>query len=288
MNDKNINNLFNSYDNSKCWNYKNSPSLLTINQQVLDLINSIKILFFPNVYSQREYNVNKRSCFDKQILLCKNQVYALTFNCESLDGAKDLQNIESLAETISNLFCEKLYELRSAVLLDVQATYYGDPAANSVEEVILTYPGILGVLSYRIAHFFYQQGVSILPRLITEYCHSKTGIDIHPGAIIGHSFCIDHGTGVVIGETAVIKNGVKIYQGVTLGAFSVSKSLKGRKRHPTIEDNVTIYAMATILGGNTVIGCNSIIGGNVWLTNSIPPDSSVNMVQNDLVVKSLK
>ena len=193
-----------------------------------------------------------------------------------------------MAETISSLFCDNLFDLRSAVMLDIHATYQGDPAANSVEEVILTYPGIFGVLSYRIAHFFYQQGVPILPRLITEYCHSKTGIDIHPGASIGHSFCIDHGTGVVIGETAVIKNGVKIYQGVTLGAFSVSKTLKGTKRHPTIEDNVTIYAMVTILGGDTVIGSNSIIGGNVWLTRSIPKDSSVNMVQNDLVVKSLK
>lgn len=158
---------------------------------------------------------------------------------------------------------------------DVTAMYEGDPAAKSKGEVIRTYPGFYAIAAYRIAHELHIAGVQGIPRIITEHAHSNTGIDIHPGAKIGEHFCIDHGTGVVIGETSVIGNHVKIYQGVTLGALSVNKQDAEKKRHPTIEDNVVIYAGATILGGDTVIGKNSIIGGNVWLTRSVPPESKI-------------
>lgn len=158
---------------------------------------------------------------------------------------------------------------------DVDAIYAGDPAAKSKTEILRSYPGFYAIAAYRIANLLHRLGVSLIPRIMTELAHSKTGIEIHPGAKIGQHFCIDHGTGVVIGETTVIGNHVKIYQGVTLGALSVNKADADIKRHPTIEDNVVIYSGATILGGNTVIGQNSVIGGNVWLTKSIPAGSKV-------------
>lgn len=158
---------------------------------------------------------------------------------------------------------------------DIAAMYEGDPAAKSRNEVVRTYPGFYAVAAYRFAHALHLLGVQGIPRVITEYAHSKTGIDIHPGAKIGDHFCIDHGTGVVIGETSIIGNHVKIYQGVTLGALSVNKEDAEKKRHPTLEDNVVVYAGATILGGDTVIGKGSVVGGNVWLTSSIPPDSKI-------------
>ena len=159
--------------------------------------------------------------------------------------------------------------------LDARAIHKNDPAARSLEEVYLAYPGFYAIAIYRLSHELYVKGLPIVPRLMTEYAHCKTGVDINPGAQIGAHFFIDHATGVVIGETAVIKDHVKLYQGVTLGALSVNKDMQGIKRHPTIEDNVTIYANATILGGRTVVGAKSVIGGNVWLTKSVPPYSLV-------------
>lgn len=158
---------------------------------------------------------------------------------------------------------------------DALSIYQGDPAAQCTDEVILAYPGFLAVAIYRLAHALQQRGIVVIPRMMTEYAHQLTGIDIHPGAQIGRRFCIDHGTGVVIGESSVIGDDVKLYQGVTLGALSVSKDLADTRRHPTIEDRVVIYAGATILGGQTVIGHDSIIGGNVWLTRSVAPFSRV-------------
>ena len=158
---------------------------------------------------------------------------------------------------------------------NVFPAFNGDPAAKSNEEVILSYPGLEAILVHRIANFLYINGVPVIPRIMSEHVHGKTGIDIHPGASIGESFFIDHGTGVVIGETCIIGDNVKIYQGVTLGALSVKKNLQNKKRHPTIEDNVTIYANATILGGETVIGKNSIIGGNTWVTESVLENSVI-------------
>jgi serine O-acetyltransferase len=176
---------------------------------------------------------------------------------------------------ITRKFMEKLPELYRRLMIDVKAFMKFDPAAESMEEIILSYPGFFSIAVYRLSHELRLMKVPVLPRLMSEYAHSKTGVDIHPGAEIGDSFFIDHGTGTVIGETAVIGNNVKIYQGVTLGALFVKKSLAKKKRHPTIEDNVIIYARSTILGGETQIGHDSVIGGNVWLTESVQPYSVV-------------
>jgi serine O-acetyltransferase len=172
-------------------------------------------------------------------------------------------------------FFDALPAIYEKLTQDVSAMYEGDPAAKSRSEVIRTYPGFYAIAAYRIAHELHIYGAEGIPRIITEHAHSKTGIDIHPAAKIGRHFCIDHGTGIVIGETAVIGNHVKIYQGVTLGALSVSKEDAVKKRHPTLEDHVVVYAGATILGGETIIGHDSIVGGNVWLTRSVPPFSKI-------------
>jgi len=176
---------------------------------------------------------------------------------------------------IANIFFESLPRIHQHLEHDVMAMFQGDPAAKSKAEVIRTYPGFYAIAAYRLAHELQSLGVEDIPRVITEHAHSKTGIDIHPASKIGEHFCIDHGTGIVIGETTVIGNHVKIYQGVTLGALSVDKGDAEKKRHPTIEDNVVIYAGATILGGETIIGHDSVIGGNVWLTRSVPAHSKI-------------
>jgi serine O-acetyltransferase len=179
------------------------------------------------------------------------------------------------ASAIASEFFNVLPSVYTSIEQDVTAMYEGDPAAKSRSEVIRTYPGFYAIAAYRIAHQLHKLGVREIPRIVTEHAHSRTGIDIHPSATIGEHFCIDHGTGVVIGETTVIGNHVKIYQGVTLGALSVNKEDASRKRHPTLEDHVVVYAGATILGGDTVIGHDSVIGGNVWLTRSVPPNSKL-------------
>jgi serine O-acetyltransferase len=184
-------------------------------------------------------------------------------------------------------FVQGLPEIRRKLALDVEAAQLGDPASGGVDEIIFSYPGLFAVTVYRLAHLLRHLEVPLLPRMMSEYAHARTGIDIQPGAEIGRSFFIDHGTGVVIGETAVIGNDVRLYQGVTLGALSVPKeqveSLRGAKRHPTIEDEVIIYSGATILGGDTVVGTRSVIGGNVWLTESVPPDTKVFLKKPELV-----
>jgi serine O-acetyltransferase len=182
--------------------------------------------------------------------------------------------VEDPAE-ISRAFFQSLPEIHRQLMLDAAAIERGDPAAESVDEVILAYPGFGAIAVHRIAHRLHELGVPLIPRMLSEWAHERTGIDIHPGALVGHPFVIDHGTGIVIGETAEIGNNVKLYQGVTLGALSVNKNLASTKRHPTIESDVVIYANATILGGETVIGRGSVIGGNVWITSSVPPDSIV-------------
>ncbi len=196
-----------------------------------------------------------------------------------------------IGEEQSLVFLRKLTDLRRRLSDDVQAAFDGDPAAKSIDEVIFAYPAIFAITIYRLAHELNLQGIPLLPRIMTEYAHSVTGIDIHPGATIGSGFFIDHGTGVVIGETTIIGNRVKLYQGVTLGALSFAMDEEGRmirdkKRHPTIEDDVVIYAGATILGGSTVIGRGSVIGGNVWLTRSVPPYTRVIISEPELVIDS--
>jgi len=181
-------------------------------------------------------------------------------------------------------FFNGLLHIYDMLLEDAEAIFKGDPAANSIDEVIHVYPGFYAIFTHRVAHSFYQSGMPTLARILSEIAHSTTGIDIHPGATIGRSFGIDHGTGIVIGETATIGSNVKIYQGVTLGAKSVTKDLASNKRHPTVNNNVVIYAGATILGGDTVIGENSIVGGNVFVTKSVPANSLISY-KNELTVR---
>jgi len=200
---------------------------------------------------------------------------SIQYACRVRKDCNRHEDCRGEAEEIVRALMEKIPEIRRRVNLDVHAAFRGDPAARSHEEVILSYPGVEAILIHRIAHELWIREVAMIPRMMSEYIHGVTGIDIHPGAVIGDSFFIDHGTGVVVGETAVIGNAVKLYQGVTLGALSVQKELANKKRHPTIEDEVTIYAGATILGGRTVVGRGSIIGGNVWLTESVPPNSRI-------------
>ena len=184
-------------------------------------------------------------------------------------------NDEKYSDEQAAAFFKTIPELYQQLLIDAQAIYEADPAAKNIDEVLVAYPGFFAIAAHRIAHQLHLQKIKLLPRIISEYAHSKTGIDIHPAAKIGKSFSIDHGTGIVIGETTTIGNNVKIYQGVTLGALSVQKEKASEKRHPTIEDNVVIYSNATILGGETIVGHDSVIGGNVWLTNAVQPFSIV-------------
>ncbi len=202
-----------------------------------------------------------------------------------------LADFEALGQAKTVAFLNQLPELSRLLAMDVQAAYDGDPACKSLDEVILCYPGLETVTVYRLAHLLHQLDVPLIPRMMTEWAHSRTGIDIHPGAKIGAHFFIDHGTGVVIGETCEIGSHVKLYQGVTLGALSFAKDAHGRlvrgtKRHPTIEDRVVIYANATVLGGRTIVGHDSVIGSSVWLTRSVPPHTTVTLERPNLCMRA--
>ena len=213
--------------------------------------------------NQKDANVKNMT---GQLLQLQSTFEALVFETYS-DAEK--------AKTNGTRFFDALPALYQKLLKDAEAILQSDPAAKSIGEVMAAYPGFYATVVYRLSNQLWKQGITLLPRLFSEYAHSKTGIDIHPGAEIGEAFSIDHGTGIVIGETTTIGDNVKIYQGVTLGALNVSKDKASMKRHPTIEDNVIIYSGATILGGQTIIGKGSVIGGNVWLTNSVPSNSVV-------------
>lgn len=202
-------------------------------------------------------------------------------------GGQELAGSPLDAPGVVAAFLEQLPGVMDLIAEDVVAAYEGDPAATCLEEVILAYPGVKAVFTYRLAHALHRLGVPLIPRIMTEFAHNETGVDIHPGARIGRSFFIDHGTGVVVGETTVIGDRVKLYQGVTLGALSFPREpggglMRGRKRHPTLEDDVVVYAGATILGGETVVGRASVIGGNVWLTTSVPAGSRVTLPRREL------
>ncbi|MCL2222547.1 MAG: serine O-acetyltransferase [Oscillospiraceae bacterium] len=236
------------------------PSIKTI----INVLDNIKMALFP-----RHFFVERES------VSCDIRLKALLLNIYQ-ELSREIKIIKPESEAAAELI-EALGEIQSLLLKDARAGYDGDPAAQSVDEVILSYPGFYAVFVQRIAHFLWCKDVPMVARIMSEHAHNVTGIDIHPGAKIGEYFFIDHGTGVVIGETTIIGNNVKIYQGVTLGALSTrsGQKLKGTKRHPTIEDNVTIYAGATILGGDTVVGKNSTIGGNVFIVESVSEDSKV-------------
>ncbi len=239
-----------------------STPALPSKREVEDFVDEILALFFPQNGGSPE--ATRGDVLSRLASLQADLAHMLS---KVVPGERSAE----LAEE----FCQLLpgtYELLRA---DAEAIVAGDPAAESLEEVIAAYPGFLAITVHRLAHVLHTLAVPLVPRLLAEVAHARTGIDIHPGARIGRSFCIDHGTGIVIGETAVIGDEVKLYQGVTLGALSVVKSTAGKKRHPTIEDQVVIYANATVLGGDTTVGHDSIIGGNVWITTSVPPRSYV-------------
>lgn len=254
---------------------KNFPN----RQNVINALQDLLSLLFPGFHTAEQLDEsNLRYIIGERInrvitVLTKEIQKALLYLAHCQGNSKTA--CTKLAEKTAQSLIEILPEIRQKLILDAQAALSGDPAARSLEEIILSYPGLEAVIIHRLAHFLHINGVPIIPRIMSEYVHGKTGIDIHPGATIGDSFFIDHGTGVVIGETCIIGNNVKIYQGVTLGALSVKKEMQEKKRHPTIEDDVTIYAGATILGGNTIIGKGSIIGGNTWVTKSVPPKSII-------------
>lgn len=249
-----------------------------------ELIQDIFVVLFPGYFGRAgmsfdsiEMRISYRVARIYETL--KPQVYR-----EMIHGCrKDPKNCcicEEAAEELVLNFLETVPEIRDWLDKDVEAAFKNDPAAGNFDEIIFSYPGLEAIAVHRIAHFFYQNGLRIIPRILSEWAHSKTGVDIHPGAVIGQSFFIDHGTGVVIGETTVIGDNVTLYQGVTLGALNFPKDKEGKiirnaKRHPTIGHSTVIYAGATILGGETVIGEHSVIGGNVWLTESVPPNSRV-------------
>jgi serine O-acetyltransferase len=231
---------------------------------VVNFFNSLLAFLFPEFSTRKYESFDAFSDFQRQL---KNEFITILSKRMTSDPDTD--------RSIADRFFDALPRLKEQLLNDVEAMYEGDPAAKSVTEVIRTYPGFYAIASHRLAHHLYDEGLTLIARIISENAHSRTGIDIHPAATIGSHFCIDHGTGIVIGETTVIGNHVKIYQGVTLGALSVQKEDAATKRHPDIGDHVVIYAGASILGGQTVVGHHSVIGGNVWLTRSVPPYSRI-------------
>lgn len=255
---------------------------------VIDFIHSLKRVLFLGYFGEASHTRESAGRTTEQGIrhiyeTLKNQL-CLAFRMEHRDC-----RCRYTAEIAGDFIC-RIPALEEAMLLDLEAAFVGDPAAKSKSEIICSYPGFLAIFVYRAAHILYEAGVPLIPRIMTEYAHSRTGIDINAGATIGRSFFIDHGTGVVIGETTVIGDNVKIYQGVTLGALStrLGRKLGGKKRHPTIENDVTIYSGATILGGDTVIGEGSVIGGNVFITESVPKNMRVSMKAPELVYKEGK
>jgi len=253
--------------------------------KVITILRDLQNLLFPGFFRQRLFWANVEffvgDMVDSLSVRLSEQVAnALRHeDCSKCDEDEG-RDLRDEAERVTLEFFRRIPRIRELLEKDVQAAYDGDPAAKSFAEIVLCYPGFEAITTYRLAHELLLLGVPLIPRIMSEYIHHRSGIDIHPGAQIGESFFIDHGTGVVIGETTIIGNNVKIYQGVTLGALSFPKDergqvIRGRKRHPTIEDDVTIYANATILGGDTTVGRGSVIGGNVWLTESVPPYTKV-------------
>ena len=259
---------------------------------VIDILYKLLNILFPGYYrekSYRSYNYDSRiSVLVEDVLynLQKQIAIALRFKEEYEEASYDELRVKS--EEIAIEFLEKIPQIRALVNTDMQASYEGDPAAFSKDEIVLCYPGLLASTVNRLAHELFLLGVPLIPRMMTEYAHSRTGIDIHPGATIGEYFFMDHGTGIVVGETSVIGRHVKIYQGVTIGALSTrgGQRLRGAKRHPTIEDNVTIYAGASILGGETTIGAGSVIGSNVFITSSVKPGTRISVKTQELVIQN--
>lgn len=273
-----IGKIVETYDSEDGINHIEGPNLPSRDRVVEIVINFLNVLF-PGYYEKQELSKEDVTSYIWEKiasiyhLLSREVFKSLNSPYGKQEDEKTLSD-QSIEITFAIL--NKIPHIREKLRGDVSAAYEGDPAAKSLDEIIVSYPGIEAIAVYRVAHELHLLKAPLIPRIMTEYAHSKTGIDIHPGSSIGENFFIDHGTGVVIGETAEIGNNIRIYQGVTLGALGVEKNAdgkikRGKKRHPTIKDNVIIYAGATILGGKTVVGEHSVIGGNVWLTECVPP-----------------
>ncbi len=279
-----INQILDSYKTDRGINHiegPNLPSRAAVEEIVLEIINII----FPGYYEKQEISRSEINLYiwEKIVTVYHNLSREIAKSLQTSPGVSSESSKDSptsIAAHKTIFFLSRIPFVRIKLNGDVSAAYEGDPAAASFDEIIVSYPGLFAVAIYRIAHELYHLEIPFLPRIMTEFAHRATGVDIHPGAHIGDNFFIDHGTGVVIGETTIIGKNVRLYQGVTLGALSFKKDsdgniIKGGKRHPTIEDNVIIYAGATILGGETIVGKNSTIGGNVWLLESVPPNTSI-------------
>lgn len=253
---------------------------------VIDMIGKLLRIVYPGFSRDRAYRIyntkHNLSMLIEDVMYNLNKQIAIV-----LRSAMSAQEAQDKAQMLSLEFFRAIPGVRSVIQTDVEAFYDGDPAAYSVDEIVFCYPGLYAITVYRLAHILYTLNVPMLPRIMAEHAHCITGIDINPGATIGKYFFIDHGTGIVVGETTVIGDHVKVYQGVTLGALTTrgGQSLRGKKRHPTIEDNVTIYAGASILGGGTVIGRDSVIGSNVFITHSIPACTTVSVKSQELQFK---
>ncbi len=273
-----IGKIVDTYDSEDGINHIEGPNLPS-RDRVVEVTTSFLDVLFPGYYEKQElskgditYYIWEKIAFIYHLLSREIFKSLKSANTEQEDEKKLSDQSIEITFTILN----KIPEIREKLRGDVRAAYEGDPAAKGLDEIIISYPGVEAVAVYRVAHELHLLKVPLIPRIMTEYAHCKTGIDIHPGATVGEKFFIDHGTGVVIGETTEIGNNVRIYQGVTLGALSIKmdasgKIERGKKRHPTIRDNVIIYSGATILGGKTVIGEHSVVGGSIWLTESVPP-----------------
>ncbi len=265
-------------------------------EAIIDLVHRAFCILYPGYFIHKRVDeVNLSYYLGQEVteffeILSEQITLAVRHDCVRYEQPCSL--CQERGEEAAIDFGKQMREIRVLLGKDIHAAREGDPAAVSFDEIIFSYPGLFAITVYRMAHQLFEQGIPLIPRIMTEYAHSRTGIDIHPGAHIGESFFIDHGTGVVVGETCEIGDRVRLYQGVTLGALSIPKEevkqLTHRKRHPTVEDDVIIYAGSTILGGDTVIGARSVIGGNVWLTDSVPPDTLVFAKKPELVIKERK
>lgn len=254
---------------------------------VIDMIEKLRRIVFPGYFRDKSYRIynakHNLSMLIEDVMFNMNRQVALVLQSVGQEEAAAQEH----AKQVCLEFFRQIPGVRALVQTDLQAAYDGDPAATGMAEIIFSYPGLFAITVYRLAHVLYTLKVPMLPRIMTEYAHSVTGIDIHPGATVGKYFFIDHGTGIVVGETTVIGDNVKIYQGVTLGALSTrgGQNLRGKRRHPTIEDNVTIYAGASVLGGETVIGRDSVIGSNAFITESVAPCTTVSIKNQQLQLK---
>jgi serine O-acetyltransferase len=289
---KAINTILESIDDTRCFAHiGDEPIHFTTSVKVM--IDKFREIIFPGYFSREKidganvvFNLGQAisQLYD---ILSEQIVHVLRHDCPRY--GQTCSECESSGNDIALKVIQQIPALRISLAEDIKGAYDGDPAAKSHDEIIFSYPGLYAITVYRIAHLLYNLNVPQLPRIMSEHAHSLTGIDIHPGAIIGERFVIDHGTGIVIGETSIIGNNVRVYQNVTIGALSLppnaGEKLRGAKRHPTVEDDVIIYSGATILGGETTIGARSVVGGNVWLTRSIPADTKVFIESPRLIYK---